>query len=127
MTDSQEPVVGHSDGQLAAVGGHGGGEVPLVAADLDQGRTGALPQQGSRFTVALRFYMLPNRSVCANSSLFDSFQPVLFGQCYGVNREETDFLGRGKAAALCRLMLTVFWTIAYTMMYDVIVDPLSSL
>ena len=24
-TDSQEPVVGHSDGQLAAVGGHGGG------------------------------------------------------------------------------------------------------
>ena len=71
--------------------------------------------------------MLPNRSVCANSSLFDSFQPVLFGQCYGVNREETDFLGRGKAAALCRLVSTVFWTIAYTMMYDVIVDPFSSL
>ena len=60
--------------------------------------------------------MLPNRSVCTNSSLFDSFQPVLFGQCYGVNREETDFLGRGKAAALCRLVSTVFWTIAYTIM-----------
>ena len=29
--------------------------------------------------------MLPNRSVCTNSSLFDIFQPVLFGQCYGVN------------------------------------------
>ena len=50
-TDSQEPVVGHSDGQLAAVGGHGGGEVPLVAADLNQGRAGALPQQSARVTV----------------------------------------------------------------------------
>ena len=28
--------------------------------------------------------MLPNKSVCSNSSLFDIFQPVLFGQCYGV-------------------------------------------
>ena len=31
--------------------------------------------------------MLPNRSVCTNSSLFDIFQPVLFGQCYGVNNK----------------------------------------
>ena len=31
--------------------------------------------------------MLPNRSVCTNSSLFDIFQPVLFGQCYGVKIE----------------------------------------
>ena len=28
--------------------------------------------------------MLPDESVCSNSSLFDIFQPVLFGQCYGV-------------------------------------------
>ena len=28
--------------------------------------------------------MLPNRSVCTNLGLFDIFQPVLFGQCYGV-------------------------------------------
>ena len=28
--------------------------------------------------------MFPNRSVCTNLSLFDIFQPVLFGQCYGV-------------------------------------------
>ena len=53
MTDSQEPVVGHSDGQLAAVGGHGGGEVPLVLTDLDQRRAGALPQQGAWVTVTL--------------------------------------------------------------------------
>ena len=31
--------------------------------------------------------MLPNRSVCTNFSLFDIFQPVLFGRCYGVNIE----------------------------------------
>ena len=31
-----------------------------------------------------RFYMLPNRSVCTNLGLFDIFQPVLFGRCYGV-------------------------------------------
>ena len=57
--------------------------------------------------------------------------------CCCCNREETDFcqhlwecsmecsvlswlsianLGRGKAAALCRLMSTVYWTIAYTLM-----------
>ena len=54
-------------------------------------------------------------------------------QCCSSYREETDFcqqlwecsvlswlsitnLGRGKAAALCRLVSTVFWTIAYTIM-----------
>ena len=34
--------------------------------------------------------MLPNKSVCSNSSLFDIFQPVLFGQCYGVNNQQED-------------------------------------
>ena len=31
--------------------------------------------------------MLPNRSVCTNSNLFDIFQPVSFGQCYGVKKK----------------------------------------
>ena len=39
--------------------------------------------------------MLPNKSVCSNSSLFDIFQPVLFGQCYGVNSERVSFKQEG--------------------------------
>ena len=43
----------HSDAKLSAVGGHSGGEALLVATDLDQGRTGALTQQGAWVTVTL--------------------------------------------------------------------------
>ena len=43
-----------------------------------------------------------------------------FGECYGLSWLTITNLGRGKAAAVCRLMSSLYWTFAHTINITVI-------